>query len=242
MVFKAKKDDFSETTIGLNNPLSGIFSGDFFEKKSILSDSDINALKLYNAEIERGVSPVTAYYRALQDASDAAVDMAKSAGDSIVNISSIPKVSKAASLGLKALSVAGNTLISIGISLAIAGLIKGMDYLIHRSEKLQEAAEKAQQDYEEAKQKLDDVNSKIADYEKRINELQGKTLSPVEESELRKVQNLNEQLKIEKELLESIESIKKKEASDKATKSINSKKGGMTRMEQFMNIALPFQR
>ena len=73
-----------------------------FKKESLLSQSDISALQAYNEELERGVSPMTAYYKTMQNASDAAVNMASSANGATVSISKIPKVSKAAELGLKA--------------------------------------------------------------------------------------------------------------------------------------------
>lgn len=72
MIVKTIQDKNGNNSIGFNN----VFK-DLFKKESVLSNDDIDALKAYNAEIDRGTSPVTAYYRSLQNASNEAVNMAK---------------------------------------------------------------------------------------------------------------------------------------------------------------------
>ena len=47
--------------------------------------------------------------------------------------------SQAAALGMKALSLAGNMLVSMAISFGISELIQGIDYLINYEEKQKEA-------------------------------------------------------------------------------------------------------
>lgn len=67
---------------------------------------------------------MTAYYRTLQNASDAAIDMAISAGEAQVNLEQIPKTSKAAVFGMKALSFALNMAAQAAIMLVVNGLIQ----------------------------------------------------------------------------------------------------------------------
>lgn len=93
-IFKTITDDLGKTKLSINNGIKDFFSGNFFKRQSILSNDDINALKAYNAEIERGVTPMTAYYRTMQNASNAAVNMAQSAGNATINLEQIPKVLK----------------------------------------------------------------------------------------------------------------------------------------------------
>ena len=91
-IFKTINDEVGQTKVVLNDTVKSLFNGSLFKKESLLSQSDISALQAYNAELERGVSPMTAYYKTMQNASDAAVNMASSANGATVSISKIPKV------------------------------------------------------------------------------------------------------------------------------------------------------
>ncbi len=61
MIFKIITDDLGDVKLSLKQPVKNLFNGTLFKKQSVLSDNDINCLKAYNAEIERGVTPMTAY-------------------------------------------------------------------------------------------------------------------------------------------------------------------------------------
>lgn len=185
---KTITDDLGNLKISWNDSIKEIFSGDFFKQKSILSDADIKALKAYNAEIACNVAPMTAYYRTLQNASgpavnmakqasDAAVNMAKQAGDAAVDmakqaevaavdIESIGTTSKAATFGLKALAVAENVLINMGINFAISAIIKGIDLLVHAQEN---AIEKGN----EATRAITEQQEALYSNKKAINEISG---------------------------------------------------------------------
>mgnify|MGYP000512382501 CR=1 FL=1 len=158
---KTITDDLGNLKISWNDSIKEIFSGDFFKQKSILSDADIKALKAYNAERARNVAPMTA-----QNASDAAVNMAKQAGDAAVDIESIGTTSKAATFGLKALAVAENALINMGISFAISAIIKGIDLLVHAQEN---AIEKGN----EATRAITEQQEALYSNKKAINEISG---------------------------------------------------------------------
>ena len=162
---KTITDDLGNLKISWNDSIKEIFSGDFFKQKSILSDADIKALKAYNAERARNVAPMIAY-RTLQNASDAAVNMAKQAGEAAVDIESIGTTSKAATFGLKALAVAENALINMGISFAISAIIKGIDLLVHAQEN---AIEKGN----EATKAIKEQQETLYSNKKAINEISG---------------------------------------------------------------------
>lgn len=114
-----------------------------------------------------------AYYTTMQDASDAAVNMASAARGATVNIEAIPKVSKAATLGLKALSVAGNMLLSIGVSMAISALMKGLSNLANAQENAIEKADEFISKFNEQQKSLTETKSTIdsisEDYQKLAN-------------------------------------------------------------------------
>lgn len=166
-IFKTITNELGNTKLSINNGLKDLFNfnSDFFKKKSILNDSDINALKAYNAEIERGVSPMTAYYRTMQNASDTAASMAKAAGDVTVNLEQIPKVSKAAEIGLKALSTVGNMALMWGISEAI----QIISSCANASNRLKESAESLNSTFSATQSDINNYKTRIEDLYKIIN-------------------------------------------------------------------------
>lgn len=106
---------------------------------------------------------MTAYYHTMQTASDSAVNMARAAGEATVNLEQIPKTSKAAALGLKALSIAGNMLLFIAIS-------KGMDYLISANERFMESKQDIIDKANENIQKYDEETSSLEELQSKLKE------------------------------------------------------------------------
>lgn len=143
----------------MNNSFKGMFNGDFFKKKSILSDADISSLQTYNAEIQRGVRPNIAFHKTMRESSVAAQNMAKSAKGAAVNLNAIPKVSRAATLGIKALSVAMN----IGLMVGITTLISGITKMVGASEEMSQQASEATSKYKEQTSSLEEYKGKITE-------------------------------------------------------------------------------
>lgn len=170
-IFKTITDELGNTKLSINNGFKGLFSGDFFKKKSILSDNDISAIQAYNAEINRGVTSQTAFYRTMQNASVEAQNMAASANGMVVNLEQIPKVSKAGQVALKGLAIAGNMLLSIGISFVISEGIKLIDNYIHRVDNAKDALEEFNSSVKEQKDNLSTQESWINENGKRFEEL-----------------------------------------------------------------------
>jgi len=155
MIFKTITDELGNTKLSINNRFKGLFSGDFFKKKSILSDDDISAIQAYNAEINRGVTSQTAFYRTMQNASVEAQNMAASANGMVVNLEQIPKVSKAGQVALRGLAMAGNIVAEILVGFVISKAVEGLDNYIHR--------------VENAKNALDEFNSSVKEQQKDIS-------------------------------------------------------------------------
>lgn len=166
MIFKTITDELGNAKLLINSNFKSLFNGDFFKKTSILSNSDIVALKAYNAEIERGVSPMTAYYRTMQEASDSAVNMARSAGNATVNIEAIGTTSKAATVATKALAIAGNMLVMWGISKAVETIYN----CATASDRLKESASDLGSQFSSTKSDIEDYKSQIEDLYKVIND------------------------------------------------------------------------
>ena len=148
--------------------------------------------------MERGVSPMTAYYKTMQNASDAAVNMASSANGATVSISKIPKVSKAAELGLKALSIAGNMLMFWAITEGIQLAIKALDKLILTTEEAKEALDNSVSSFQGTTDELNNLESELETTSDRIRELQklaeNNTISIAEERELELLKQQNDEL------------------------------------------------
>lgn len=213
MIFKTIKDDLGNLKLSINSDIKDLFNGNFFKKQSILSDDDIKALKAYNAEIGRGVSPVTAYYRTMQEASDAAVNMAKSAGDTTVNLEEIPKVSKAASLGMELLANIGNKIANVLIEKGIQFFAKAIDNNGNSVKKLEQTISRLDEKISKYDSNIDSINNKLAENKERINEILAlENPTYVDEQDLKKLREQNSLLKNNKEYYEKAKS---KEQSEK---------------------------
>lgn len=139
-ILKTIKNDFGSTELSVNSSIKQLFNGEFFKAQSVLSKSDINALKAYNAEIKRGVNPMTAYYRTMQNTSTEAQNLAASANGLAVDLEQIPKVSKAGQVALKGLSMAGNMLAFMAISTVIEIAVEKISELSNASKIAEEKA------------------------------------------------------------------------------------------------------
>ena len=111
---------------------------DFFKKQDILSESDINAIRLYNGEINSSITSQTAFNDTMLNASEQAQNIVASANGATVSIENLAGASKAAQMGIKALSLAGNMLVFMAVSKGISMAITAIDNFIHSSEKCKE--------------------------------------------------------------------------------------------------------
>lgn len=123
MIFKTTTNRFGETRLGTN------FGNikDFFRRQNTFSDSDIKAIKEYNAQIDACVTSQTAFNRTMLNASKSAQDMVAKANGNIVSLGNLTKASKAAEVGLKALSIAGNMIVMWAISKGIEIFVEKID-------------------------------------------------------------------------------------------------------------------
>ena len=207
MIFKTIQDELGQNKIAINDTFKGLFDGSLFEKHSVLSDDDISALKAYNAEIERGVSPMTAYYRTMQNASEEAVNMAKSANESTVEISKIPKASKAAELRMKALSVA----LSVGVTLAATIAIKLLTVAL---DNMADSAEDVKNRLEDNKSVLSDYTSKIDELKEKLEELNNTNVSYFSQAKKDELESEKQYVESQIELYEQLKEAKEKAVAD----------------------------
>lgn len=142
---------------------------------------DIAALKRYNSLLEKGKSPQKAFKISMQESSNAAKELVRDWNGLPVPIEKFQqaqeklKTSTAASTGsMIAQSVASAALtgaISMGVTLAVNGLVMGLDYLAHAHERAVEAVDNANAAYAENETELNNASSSLAQVEERLNAL-----------------------------------------------------------------------
>lgn len=181
MIFKTSTDINGKVGNHLNDGLKNIFNGSFFAPQTfslseVLPSSDIDTIKAYNTEFDRlkgiiskygaSVSDATIAQKACQntmgEASDKVKTLQKNANGGKIAIDGLTKSSKAAELGMKALSMAGNILVAVLITEAISALYKF-------SQVSKDVANSAQEIGSSFKETKKDINS----YKEKVEELRG---------------------------------------------------------------------
>lgn len=176
MIFKTTTNKDGQTKLETN--LGNIT--EFFKKQNILSNSDIKAIKAYNKEIHACTGYQTAFIRTMTDASDKAKEMVAQANGNTVALDNLTKTSKAAAIGMKALSMAGNIFAGMAIALVGSKLFEGLDYLINYEEKQKQIFEKSKSSTEEAAKSILDLKSKMSDTSTKTSELSEKSANFVQ--------------------------------------------------------------
>lgn len=118
--------DFKNTK-GLKNKIQAMFS-------KTISDEDIKSLKYYNAQINAGVSPQTAFTRCLRNSSTAAQNLAISANGAAVSEESLGKAAEFATIKQQILSTA----MQVGFALAITTIITLISKAVNYQKELAE--------------------------------------------------------------------------------------------------------
>ena len=168
-------------------------------------DRDKVALKNFNESLKDGLTPAEAYANHLTNVSKAAQEAARQSNGLPVDIDKYHNSQLAASMATKvstgsmiAQSVASAALtgaISMGVTLAVNGLITGLDYLTHAHERAVEAVDNANQAYAENETELNNASSSLAQVEERLNALNSiEHKSLAEEAETAELERQREEL------------------------------------------------
>lgn len=169
-IFKTNTDDFGRMGLGLNNSFKGMFNGDFFKEQNLLSDSDISAIKAYNAEIDKCVTSQTAFNRTMLNTSQQAQNVVVAANGNKVALEGMTKASKAAELGMKALSIAGNMIATMVISWVLSEAISWLNDLAHAEENARKRSEELTSSYEDERKNIDDSIAKYKELSEKLND------------------------------------------------------------------------
>ena len=168
----------NQSTLGAG--LNSLFSSKDAHMQSMISSKDLTALQNFSQAIDSGVPKVQAYKQHISGLGtatrQAAVQIAsgsKSVDDFGKNAQSSGIKAKAAAVGVTALNIAMNMLITMGISAAIQGIITGFDNLVNHqekaAEKTKEVAANSREVAQEQAEQTDTLTSLIAKYEELAN-------------------------------------------------------------------------
>ena len=187
-------------------------------------DRDRDALIDFNQALLDGSTPAEAYADHLTNVSKAAQEAARQSNGLPVDIDKYHNSQLAASMATKvstgsmiAQSVASAALtgaISMGVTLAVNGLITGLDYLTHAHERAVEAVDNANQAYAENETELNNASSSLAQIEERLNTLNSiQNPSLADKEETAELERQREELTAQVALLkEKGEALKAKQA------------------------------
>src|SRR5574344_895536 len=225
--FKKNVGIFTSVTSSINSSKKslGLFNKDFntFKRNwqqyngnlsgksgTIFKSNDVNSLKAFNQQINSGIPRMQAYNSTMLNCSDYAKNLAKQlATGKITNqeysasMNSIGISSKIASVGIKALSIAGNALLTWGVTELISLTVKGLDELNNSCEENRKKISKLTNEYSDNSLKLDDINSILEDNKKKINEINAlQNPTYVDDKELEKLKQENILLNEKKEIIE----------------------------------------
>lgn len=150
-----------------------MFSGDFFKEQIIFDESDLSAFEAYNNKLDECGDATVAFKETMGDATPAAQKYVKNIGNAKVEMDALPKATKAASVGMKALSVAMNMALSIGIAMAIGAIVKEFQALANAQEDAIAKADEFINKFNEQRTSLtenkESIDSMSEDYERLAN-------------------------------------------------------------------------
>lgn len=189
---------------------------------------DVSKINQYNNAIENGISAEKAREQAIVGTNKATVNLITSANGAKVSAEALAAAqrsssiaSKAAALGLKAVSIAANALISIGISLAIQGIIWAWNQLTKAEENNRQKLEDLKSKYEEFESKIKSIQDEMATTAQRIAELNAKdNLTFVEQEELDRLRETNDELKRQQDLLEQSKKLAQNDVNKQFAKTM----------------------
>lgn len=188
------------------------------------STIDTNAVNYYNKAIKEAIANGTTIVErqqimqsAMENTNKVTAQLIGTTNGAKVETTALAAAQKQSTLAarahaaaLKALSVAGNMSLSLGISVAIGALMSGLDYLIHKEEKDAEALENAKNKFSQTTEEVQKLNDKLKTTQSKIKELQklaaDGTITIVQENQLKILKETNDELQ-RKRALEQKEQI-----------------------------------
>ncbi len=208
---------FNRSFADLKNAISVNGIGGLFNSISpAITSKDLSNIREYNRLVSiEGVSSQTAWYRTMLSSSKASQslfddekNLIRTNNSLILSEEAVTQATntmtlsaKAAALGMKALSIAGNIILFMAITKSIQLAVKAIDDYVHRLNNAKEALN-------ETKSELESVNSEIGETTDKIKELEAldpSSLSITDKEDLQRLKDQNKELRIRQQYLEQQE-------------------------------------
>lgn len=153
---------------------------------SFITSKDLSNIKEFNRLVsEEGVSSQTAWYKTMQTSSNAAKELfdneenlVKSGNSVVLSEEAISTATntmtfsaKAGQVALKGLALAGNMLVSLGISAIISLVVKGLDSLVHAADNAKESSESFSNSFKSMNEEFTSNDSKLSDLQEQYTKL-----------------------------------------------------------------------
>ena len=187
---------FGKSYTELKNIVSSVKTNGLF-KTNIVSETDLNCIIKYNTLIKGGTSHLEAIKQATVGASTATAQMIKNANGNTIALNQMTLGAKAASVAMKALSIAGNMIMSWAIAKVFQLATEAIDNCVHR-------VENAREKLQDTESELKSVETEIKNINSQIDELLAKdTPTITDENDLKRLRLENEELENRREILEA---------------------------------------
>ena len=164
--------------VDLLSESKSIFSDLFSSKAKLFSQEDIANIQTYIQKLQTAQISFDEYKQSMSQFTPIQQEVLNNNGllnqgiaQSTANYKELTSSLNASTIATKAMTVATNALISIGISLAISAIIKGFDDLIHKEERIAENAQKAKDAIEDIQSSLKSNKELVKDVTDRYVEL-----------------------------------------------------------------------
>ncbi len=207
-----------------------LFGIDFTQSKNMKKHFEEagEALKKWNDELAVGQTDINKFNEAVvQNNAQLKSYLSTTSKDAPASLAGYKASLNAAGVSTDALrlkTVLLNAAISMGIGLAIQAAIQGITYLVQKQEELQQSAIDAAEEFNNLKSKSESLNSELKSTGDRIEELEKKpNLTFVEQEELRKLREANEELERQIELNKVLLDVAEGKARDTALDFLNKK-------------------
>ena len=200
-----------------------------------LTQKDVKSILNYANALKNGASVGQAWTENIGSCSVAAkqyVVDAKKAGKStdelVEGLKNVPKATNLASIGLKALSVAGNMIAMWAITKGIELLVTSIDNYIHSAERATESLEETTNALADTSEEIENMKTQLSDLESNIENLQALsdagTISVADEKQLELLKEENKELLTNIALLED----KQRKEAENAVKALGDSKNDYT--------------
>lgn len=242
MIFKTIESDATksgEAITFLDKKISDIWD-DFKNKKGVinslfksenfgLSDKQVGILNDWNNAIDKGTLSIEEQTKIIKDADEATQKYFKGLDGGEATLDGLAKATgkvsvgaKAAALGVKALKLALNTLISIGITYAINFIISKLDEFVNAVKNGVEKINNLDSEIKSLNSEIKDLNDKLSDTKIKINELEKlPKLTFLQKEELETLKAYNDELERQRRERENEERSKQQEKSKEAENVFN---------------------